>query len=118
MKDPIKEYFKFHRIVSYNKKVFKLNFFQIDNIKLKSIFLIDQNTKQKHFIDEKINLFSDIDQNILRQNHILQFGIDIEVIPFGKFKFDNNPEHDVNLKTDFPRSLDEKGNITVYLKGI
>ena len=88
MVDSVEEKLNLKNILNSKKKQLIINKFQIENKKINSIFIKKEN-KEIVFIDKNIKVFSEIDENILNESDSLDFGVEIEIIPFGKFEFEN-----------------------------
>ena len=90
-------------------------------MKLNSMHLNLQNQNDSLLIEKKTKKFSDIDNKILKENNFLQFHVEIELIPFGKPKFDVFNKTDKKVQTkkreNRKRYIDTKGNVFFLLKG-
>ena len=66
------------------KREKKINSFQIENLKIKSIFYYKNNEKIEIKKEEKL---SEIDEKLIYENHTIDFYVEIEMIQFGKKTF-------------------------------
>jgi hypothetical protein len=86
-------------------------------MKIKNIFI--KNGDEKIFLDENKNNFSElIDEKFLNEKDLIELNVEIKLIPFGKFKFEEN--ENINKKNEEkikPRYIDQSGNIFFLLKG-
>ena len=97
----------------------KINKFQIENMKINSIFVKNKENGKK-MVEKNTKLFSEINENILNENDTLDFEVEIEVVQFGEKKIEsenisleNKEEKELKKK----RYIDKNGNIFFVLKG-
>ena len=112
------------QILMFNKKEMIINDFQIKNMKVKSILLKNEKKMKNDVIviDNGNTYFSKIKKKILYNNIILDFSVQIELIPFGKSEFDDENilvenEKKENELTEKKRFFDKSGNIVFLLNG-
>ena len=117
MKDLIEENLK-ENLIS-KKKEMKINKFQIENIKINSILIkIKKEDKEENIdLNKNIKFFFELNKNILLENEVIDFGVEIEIIPFGQSKFENESIIFENKELGKKRIFDENGNIFILLKG-
>ena len=115
MKDSIEKTLK-ENLIS-KKTEMKINKFQIENIKINSISIKIKKQKEENIdINKNIEYFFELNKNILSKNQIIDFGVEIEIITFGKSKFENESISFENKELQKKRFFDENGNI-LFLKG-
>ena len=118
MNDSIEEFLK--EIVISKKEEMKINKFQIENMKINSIFVKNKENGKKMIVEKNTKLFSEINENILNENDTLDFKVEIEVVQFGKRNFGNENisiENKEEKELKKKRYIDKNGNIFFVLKG-
>ena len=115
LNESIEENFKLREILISRKKEMKINFFQIEKMRMNSLFIKNEKNKEKNTI-KYIKLFSDIKESLLNESDILDVGVEVEILPFGKFEFENefaisDNKQEISQKK---RCLDSDENIFVY----
>lgn len=89
-----------------NKSLLKINSFQIENMKINSVYVNNKQLKnEKYFYEFGTN-----------EKEIIDIKIEIELIPFGKFEFEEKDcfENTTTIK----RFLDKDGNIVFPINSI
>ena len=102
-----------------SKNEIKLNQFQLENLRIKNVYLKGAN-QEKILLEKNTKLFSEINKYFLENNGEIDFGVEIEIIPFGKLKFEKeNTQIKKKNNTEMrkKRYIDLKGNIFFHLNG-
>ena len=118
MKESIEEFLK-EDLIS-KKEEMKINKFQIENMKINSIFVKNKENEKKMVVEKNTKLFSEINENILNENDTLDLEVEIEVVQFGKRNFGNENisiENKEEKELKKKRYIDKNENIFFVLKG-
>ena len=98
--------------VLQNKEKFMINLFQVENVKIKKVFINSELVKEEYF--------GDIEQNILNADTLV-IDAEIEVVAFGKETFDyevKDFEKFLKRKKDMKkRYFDQEKNIFFLVDG-
>ena len=115
-----------NEIIASKKKKIKINKFQIENMRINSIIIknkieIEQEEKEENVtLNKNIKFFFEINKSLLMKNEIIDFGVEIEIIPFGQPKFENESkiiEYKNEEELKKKRYIQKNGNIFILLKG-
>ena len=98
----------------------KINDFQIEKMKINSVIL--RNKKREKINEKNIKIFNQLEENILFDNHTIDFSVRVDLVSFGNFDLEDKDKIYVKSKDDkIERKLrfyDYEGNIFFFIRGI